>query len=88
MRVYIYTATQWQGEPVETLSTKKPQWFAFNQVPYDFMFEGEGYWFPYLLAGQEFVGEVWYNQEARVLDHKVKTATAEEVEELLSQESL
>lgn len=49
----VFTATKWEGEPVET-EEMAPQWFALNEIPFDQMWPDDIHWFPLFLAGKYF----------------------------------
>lgn len=54
---YIYTATEWKGEPQET-EEMRPQWFSVEEVPYATMWPDDIYWLPKLIANVPFKGRV------------------------------
>ena len=49
--VYIYTARNWLGEPVES-DEMIPSWFSVDQIPYQSMWQDGSHWLPPVLAGQ------------------------------------
>lgn len=54
---YVYRATQWDGELVET-DEAQPEWFPVAAIPYERMWADDRHWFPHLLAGETFEG--WF----------------------------
>lgn len=54
---YIYTATEWEGQPIET-DEMRPQWFAESKIPYKQMWPDDELWIPLMLAGKLFKGRV------------------------------
>jgi len=54
---HIYVATEWKGEPTET-EEMRPQWFSFDEIPYDSMWADDHLWMPELIAGKPFKGRV------------------------------
>jgi 8-oxo-dGTP diphosphatase len=50
MIVQIYRADKWKGDPTET-EEMKPQWFAFNEIPYSQMWADASHWLPLALRG-------------------------------------
>ncbi|MCB9435319.1 MAG: 8-oxo-dGTP diphosphatase [Ardenticatenaceae bacterium] len=51
MRVHVFVARQWQGEPRES-EEMQPRWFNVAEIPYDQMWADDAYWLPYLLREQ------------------------------------
>lgn len=54
---HIFTATKWQGNPLET-EEMRPQWFKTHDIPYGQMWPDDELWFPIMLDGKLFEGEV------------------------------
>jgi 8-oxo-dGTP diphosphatase len=54
---HIFIARAWNGEPHET-EEMRPQWFAFDTIPYDTMWADDRQWLPLLLAGKRFKGDI------------------------------
>ena len=69
-KVYIFLARDWQGDPLET-EEMRPEWFAFDSVPYEIMWSADKSILPLLLAGKKIQGEVIYKNE-RDPDHTEK----------------
>ncbi len=55
--VHTYFARTWQGEPVET-EEMRPEWYAFDAIPYDRMWADDIHWLPRALAGEKLLGKV------------------------------
>jgi len=49
----VFTAMGFQGVPEET-DEAIPEWFTFDQIPYDQMWEDDHYWLPGMLEGKKF----------------------------------
>lgn len=56
LHVHIFTASKFQGEPVET-EEMAPRWFPTGAVPFGDMWADDIHWFPFLLGGKRFRGE-------------------------------
>jgi 8-oxo-dGTP diphosphatase len=54
---HIYIATAWDGEPAES-EDMRPQWFTFDDIPYETMWVDDHLWLPELIAGKPFKGRV------------------------------
>jgi len=61
-RCIAYRISAWEGEPVET-EEMKPEWFDFDKIPYGEMWKADDAWFPHLLEGVRFSGEIHFSDE-------------------------
>lgn len=61
LEVHIFTVVDFLDEPVET-EEMKPQWFAFDQIPFAHMWSDDEYWFPLLLSGTPFEGAFLFDR--------------------------
>lgn len=61
--VHIYLITSWEGEPKET-EEMTAEWFTFDKIPYDRMWDNDKYWLPEVLAGKKVKGLVEHNTSA------------------------
>lgn len=52
LRMHLYISKKWEGEPLES-DEMKPQWFDFNAIPYQQMWEDDVYWLDHVLAGKK-----------------------------------
>ena len=50
MRVFVYAARAYSGDPVETDDMERPFWVPFDQIPYDEMYPGDEIWMPLALV--------------------------------------
>ncbi|KAG0175638.1 Nudix (Nucleoside diphosphate linked moiety X)-type motif 1 [Apophysomyces sp. BC1034] len=64
MEVHIYRTTSFSGTPTET-EEMRPEWFSYDEIPYDQMWLDDRYWLPLLLQSRCFIGEYHFSQ-----DHK------------------
>ncbi|MES2314828.1 MAG: 8-oxo-dGTP diphosphatase [Patescibacteria group bacterium] len=55
LEVHVFRSDVFTGEPIET-EEMRPQWFAFDEIPYDKMWSDDAYWLPLLLKGKKFEG--------------------------------
>lgn len=51
-RMNLYVCTKWDGEPQES-EEMRPEWFDFDQVPYEKMWEDDRYWLKFILEGKK-----------------------------------
>jgi 8-oxo-dGTP diphosphatase len=75
MMVYFFTATKWDGEPIETEEMRKIAWYKITNLNYDKFLPADKLFMPQILNGKYIKGIVEYND-----DWSVKTSTINEVE--------
>jgi 8-oxo-dGTP pyrophosphatase MutT (NUDIX family) len=73
---HIFLIREYSGEPAET-EEMRPQWFYFNEIPFDRMWSDDRYWFPYLLESRKFKAWFTFQDKKRLLDHKIEEMTDE-----------
>ena len=73
LEVYTFVSRKWIGEPTET-EEMKPQWFDFNEIPYNNMWPDDSFWLPKLLAGEKFTGEFLF-KDSVILEHSLKNVS-------------
>lgn len=73
MQVHIFTITDFAEEPIET-EEMRPQWFAFNEIPFAQMWSDDQYWLPLLLEGKLFIGAFLFDRPADA-DHSATIIT-------------
>lgn len=61
LQVHIFKVHELEGEPVET-DEMRPEWFAFNEIPYEQMWSDDEYWLPMLLEGKRFEGSFHFDR--------------------------
>ena len=61
MRVHVFAAEGFDGEPVET-EEMAPRWFDVDAIPYAEMWHDDTFWLPRFLAGERFEG--WFDYAA------------------------
>jgi mutator protein MutT len=71
VRMYIYVASEWDGEPAET-DEMHPKWFDVENLPYDKMFADDEYWLPLVLAGKKMTASFRFDENWNMLAHEVK----------------
>lgn len=67
MQVWIFTATEWQGKPIES-EEMRPEWFKFKSIPYDQMWPDDRIWIPKVLEGKLLNGSFMFDKEGKILD--------------------
>jgi len=73
LEVHIFKVTEYEGNPVES-EEMKPEWFAFNDVPFYQMWSDDIFWFPYLLNDKLFKGHFLFDRPSDA-DYSAKIIT-------------
>lgn len=68
MKVWIFTATKWQGEPEES-EEMRPEWFDFENIPYDKMWSDDEVWMPKVLEGKLLSGSFMFDKGGKITDY-------------------
>lgn len=58
----VFSATDLEGTPTET-DEAVPEWFAFDAIPYEKMWQDDQYWLPEMLAGKNFEGRFLFDDD-------------------------
>ena len=72
LQVHVFRVLEYTGEPIET-EEMRPQWFAFDAIPYGEMWDDDRYWLPHLLKGEQFTGTFYFDEKERVTDWELQT---------------
>ena len=72
MHVHVFTATQWIGEPTES-DEMAPQWFAFDEIPYENMWSDDPYWLPQVIAGKKISADFKLDEKDVIIYHTITT---------------
>ncbi|HSV95113.1 MAG TPA: NUDIX domain-containing protein [Spirochaetia bacterium] len=67
--VKIYEITEWEGEPVETESTK-PSWFDEDKIPWEKMWEDNEHWLPLVLSGKKIDAVFLFSDDNKVAEYR------------------
>ncbi|MBI2984902.1 MAG: 8-oxo-dGTP diphosphatase [Candidatus Kerfeldbacteria bacterium] len=70
-KVTVFRTEEFEGQPVET-DEMKPQWFPVDQIPYAQMWSGDDQWLPYVISGQKFEAEMWFDGNERNIKADVR----------------
>ncbi len=71
METHLFTATKYDGEISET-EEMKPNWFLFNEIPFDSMWPDDTHWMPLLLAGKNFMGKFYFKDKNIIANFKLE----------------
>ena len=67
--VHVFKIISTQAEPLES-EEMRPQWFNFDSIPYDGMWDDAKYWLPLLLENKIVKAQFVYTGK-KVVDYKV-----------------
>ena len=82
LEVHIFKITDFAGEPIES-EEMRPEWFSFENIPYDQMWSDDKYWLPKLLDNKLFKGSFLFDRPSDAeYSAKIITQQLEKVESL------
>lgn len=70
-RMHTFIATEWVDEPKET-EEMRPQWFAWEDIPYDEMWEPDRHWIPKVLKGKRLIGRFVFGDNNQLIEKQIK----------------
>ncbi|KAH8550479.1 NUDIX hydrolase domain-like protein [Umbelopsis sp. PMI_123] len=77
MEVHVFYANKYDGEPKES-EEMKPEWFSYNDIPYDVMWPDDKYWLPTMLQGKRFIGRYdFLEDQTTIINEELKTIETE-----------
>ena len=69
--VHVFVAKEWKGTPIET-EEMKPQWFDFDKVPINKMWEDDPHWLPHVIKGKKVKATFTFGKDnSSILKKKV-----------------
>lgn len=69
--VSIFECTEYTGEPVES-EEMLPQWFNFNDLPFDKMWPDDKFWLPKFLKGEQISGKFHFDKDKKIVKYELK----------------
>lgn len=67
LEVHVYFVRTWIGEPTET-EEMKPEWFAYDLIPFMSMWADDIHWLPRVLSGEKLLGKVWFTEDGKTIE--------------------
>ncbi|KAL0084734.1 NUDIX hydrolase domain-like protein [Phycomyces blakesleeanus] len=64
MEVHVYVVTEYDGTPTET-EEMRPEWFSYDDIPYDDMWTDDRQWIPIMLKNKKFIGEFYFAEDQK-----------------------
>lgn len=71
LEVTIFSAAEFTGEPHET-DEMRPQWFLFDEIPYETMWADDTHWLPLILEGKNIHGEFYFSDIDTLTNYSVQ----------------
>lgn len=75
LEVHIFKVINFEGNPTES-EEMKPEWFSFENVPFDQMWSDDIFWFPFLLGNKLFKGNFLFDRPSDA-EYSAKIITQE-----------
>ena len=66
MATHVYCADEYSGEIAETEEIR-PQWFSYDEIPFDKMWKDDKYWFNYMLTDKLFKGHFLFKSDQETI---------------------
>ena len=70
MHVHVFVAEEWSGEPVES-EEMAPQWFSYENIPYDSMWSDDVYWLPSVVDGKKISADFKLDVSDAIVSHTI-----------------
>ena len=77
MEVTVFVIEDWQGDPCET-EVILPNWYSFDDLPREQMWDDNLYWLPRLLSGKKVRGTFLYDKSGKVVEHTYQDLSDQE----------
>jgi ADP-ribose pyrophosphatase YjhB (NUDIX family) len=65
--LHVFLAKKWTGTPVETDEMGEPEWFDFDNLPYDLMWPDDRHWLLRALKGERLKVDLLFTDEGKTL---------------------
>jgi len=66
---HVFLIDSWEGEPRES-EEMGFEWFSFNDIPFDKMWDDDKYWLPLVLGGRKIRGKFSFREDNSTMDTK------------------
>lgn len=71
LEVHLFSVFDFYGQPIET-EEMRPQWFTKEEIPYFKMWPDDKYWLPLFLAGKNFEGNFYFQDNNTLISQNIK----------------
>jgi 8-oxo-dGTP diphosphatase len=69
-RVQVFISRKWEGDIIETPEIF-PQWFDYDKVPWENMWDDYAIWFKLVLEQKQFSGDFLYDENMKVVEFRI-----------------
>ena len=69
--VHLFLAKEWIGEPTES-EEMMPKWFAFNEIPYEYMWDDDKFWLPQILQGKKLEADFVFKEGDKIENYNIE----------------
>lgn len=74
IQCHVFLVEEWTGEPSES-EEMAPQWFRFNEIPFERMWVDDKFWLPQALEGKYIDAAFHFSSDgSEILQHSLRTA--------------
>lgn len=68
--VHVFIVRDWKGEPAES-EEMKPQWYKYDDVPYDSMWADDEFWLPRVLVGERLKATFTFSDSETIINNEI-----------------
>ena len=66
--VYVFSTRVFKGD-LKSSEEGLLQWFSFDEIPYEQMWQDDKYWLPLLIKNRNFSGDFYFNESGTILNN-------------------
>jgi 8-oxo-dGTP pyrophosphatase MutT (NUDIX family) len=66
--VYVFSTRVFKGD-LKSSEEGLLQWFSFDEIPYEQMWQDDKYWLPFLIKNRNFSGDFYFNERGTILNN-------------------
>ncbi|WZN66384.1 7,8-dihydro-8-oxoguanine triphosphatase [Chloropicon roscoffensis] len=74
LEIHVFRVSEYEGVPAET-EEMRPEWFAFDEIPFQKMWADDALWYPLFLSGKTFEGEFYFENTHDLKRHELRETT-------------
>ena len=67
-KVHLFMSNKWEGEPIES-EEMLPQWFTFNEIPFEKMWADDPHWLPKILNNENVFAEFTFGEDNETISN-------------------
>ena len=71
IETHLYSIIKYEGKPSES-EEMKPEWFAFDKIPYDQMWPADIQWIPLFIEGHNIKADILFDKDKKLIAHRVQ----------------